>query len=73
MLNRREANLFAFSLRFPNFPLLPGKYKLCAHAMDPEGMRLFDTVEREFRVIGRTRELGLCRLEHEWQAGLPLK
>jgi lipopolysaccharide transport system ATP-binding protein len=71
LLNRQEANRFAFTLRFPNFSLLPGKYKLCAHAMDPEGMRLFDTVEREFRVVGRTRELGLCRLEHEWQASLP--
>jgi lipopolysaccharide transport system ATP-binding protein len=65
-LSRLAPNRFGFALRLFKLPLLPGKYTLRAHAMDPEGIRLFDTVEREFRVIGQTRELGLCRLEHEW-------
>ncbi|QBQ53527.1 ABC transporter ATP-binding protein [Nitrosococcus wardiae] len=71
VLNRRELKHFLFALTFPRLSLLPGKYKLCVHAMDPEGMRLFDVVEREFQVVGQTREIGLCRLEHEWQVGLP--
>ncbi len=54
------------TLRFPNLPLLPGLYTIRAHAMDPEGVRLFDTVERELQVHGKTRELGCVRLEHEW-------
>jgi lipopolysaccharide transport system ATP-binding protein len=37
-----------------------------AHALDPEGMRLFDTLERDLFVEGATRELGLCRLQHHW-------
>ena len=57
---------FAFKIQFPDLPLLPGKYKVRAHALDPEGMRLFDTVERELFVEGATRELGLCRLDYQW-------
>ena len=63
---RIDGHRFEFSLRFPDLPLLPGKYTVRAHALDPEGMRLFDTVEREMFVEGSTRELGLCRLDHQW-------
>ncbi len=66
---RIDANRFGFRLRFPDLPLLPGKYSIRAHALDPEGMRLFDTLERELFVEGATRELGLCRLSHRWGAG----
>jgi lipopolysaccharide transport system ATP-binding protein len=34
--------------------------------MDPEGLRLFDTVNTTVRITGQTRDYGLCRLEHEW-------
>lgn len=54
-------------LRFPDLPLLPGGYTLRAHAMDPEGLRVCDTVEQTFTVTGRSRELGLVRLQHEWR------
>ena len=57
---------YRFVLRFPALALLPGKYQVRAHAMDPEGMRMFDTVEEAFWVNGSTRELGLCRLPHQW-------
>jgi lipopolysaccharide transport system ATP-binding protein len=57
---------YAFSLRFPRLPLLPGKYCLRAHALDPEGVRLFDNVERPFVVEGATREVGLVRIDHAW-------
>ena len=57
---------FAFALAFAALPLLPGKYFVRAHALDPEGVRLFDNVERELVVTGTTRELGLVRLAHRW-------
>lgn len=65
-LNPLAENAFGFSLRLPNPPLLPGRYRLRVHALDPEGMRLFDTLERSFRIMGRSRELGYCRLPHVW-------
>ena len=63
---RLGENLFCYAIRFNALPLLPGRYVARSHAMDPEGMRLFDQVERTFDVVGDTREMGLCRLEHEW-------
>jgi lipopolysaccharide transport system ATP-binding protein len=57
---------YAFSLTLPRVALLPGKYLVRVHALDPEGVRLFDNVERSFVVTGSTRELGLVRLEHRW-------
>ncbi len=63
---------FEFGIEFPDLPLLPGSYELRAHAMDPEGLRLFDRVSREFSIRGETREMGFCRLAHHWhgpQAG----
>jgi len=57
---------FAFSLAFPRLPLLPGKYLVRAHALDPEGVRLFDNVEIPLLVEGATREMGLVRIDHDW-------
>lgn len=59
-------SLYGFCARFPNLQLLPGKYTIRAHAMDPEGLRLFDTVETTVRIVGHTRDYGLCRLDHAW-------
>ena len=63
---RVASRRFAFSLSFPELPLLPGKYLVRAHALDPEGVRLFDNVEQPFVVEGTTRELGLVRINHGW-------
>jgi lipopolysaccharide transport system ATP-binding protein len=63
---RVAADRYAFALRFSPLPLLPGHYRLRAHAADPEGMRLFDHHEAAFVVAGASRELGLCRLPHAW-------
>jgi lipopolysaccharide transport system ATP-binding protein len=60
---------FAFAISFHDLPLLPGRYRVRAHAMDPEGMRLFDTHEAPLVVAGTTRELGFCRLPHRWVDG----
>ncbi len=62
---------FSFAIRFAAIALLPGKYTMRVHALDPEGLRLFDTVETEFVVTGQTRDFGLVRLEHQWIAGRP--
>ncbi len=60
---------FAFAVRFGALSLLPGKYHLRVHVLDPEGLRLFDTLELEFVVTGQTRDYGLVELPHEWLAG----
>ena len=57
---------FGFELTLPGLALLPGKYTVRAHAMDPEGVRLFDNVERPFVVTGASREMGFVRLPHRW-------
>jgi lipopolysaccharide transport system ATP-binding protein len=62
---------YAYGLTLPRVTLLPGKYFVRAHALDPEGVRLFDHVERALVVTGETREMGLVRLEHRWDAGGP--
>ena len=64
--NRLADDRFEFSLTLPDLALLPGKYVVRAHALDPEGVRLFDHVERSFVVTGASREMGFVRLPHRW-------
>ncbi len=64
--NQIGSSEFGFCVRLPNLQLLPGKYIIRAHAMDPEGLRLFDTVITSVLITGQTRDYCLCRLEHEW-------
>ena len=52
---------------FDALPLLPGSYSVRVHVLDPEGVRLFDTRERDFVVRGESREFGLVRLSHRWR------
>jgi len=66
---RADDRHFAFAARFPALALLPGKYTVRIHALDPEGLRLFDTLEKDIVVTGRTRDYGLVRLAHEWRPG----
>ena len=60
---------FAFAVRFEALALLPGKYHVRVHSLDPEGLRLFDTVELSFVVAGETRDYGLVELPHSWLPG----
>ncbi len=55
-----------YGLEIDPSALLPGSYVLRLHAMDPEGLRVFDTVERAFTLRGASRELGCVRLPHRW-------
>jgi lipopolysaccharide transport system ATP-binding protein len=66
VLGERRGDRFAFSLTLTQLALLPGKYIVRLHALDPEAVRLFDHVERPFVVTGETRELGLVHLPHRW-------
>lgn len=63
-----EEGHFGAQLVLEDVRLQPGDYRLRAHAMDPEALRVFDTVERTFRVGGASREFGLVRLPHRWEA-----
>ncbi len=63
---RIDTNHYQFRLRFPDLSLLPGSYSIRGHCMDPEGLRVCDSVEKRFRVRGQSRELGFVRLPHEW-------
>jgi len=65
-LAKVTADLYAFEICFDELPLLPGKYVIRVHALDPEGVRMFDTIERRFEVIGETREKGLAHIRHYW-------
>ena len=64
--------LFGFEMVLRAIPLLPGKYGFRTHALDPEGLRLFDTVETPFAVKGRSRDYGFVELPYEWSPGGPL-
>ena len=47
-------------------PLLPGSYIVRAHVLDPEGVRVCDSMETSLTVSGKSLELGSVRLQHEW-------
>ena len=66
---RVDERHFRFDLLFERMPLLPGSYSIRGHAMDPEGLRLCDTVEIRFTVTGESREMGMIRLPHRWTHG----
>lgn len=57
---------YRWRMQFDDLPLLPGSYLLAVHALDPEGVRMFDTLERGLTVRGQSRELGMVRLAHRW-------
>jgi lipopolysaccharide transport system ATP-binding protein len=67
--NRIGLCKYAFRVRFPNIPLLPGSYVLRGHTMDEFGLRLIDTAIIEVRVTGKTRAHGLVTVPHRWENG----
>jgi len=64
------AGLYRFELGFPDLRLLPGSYRLRAHALDETGTRLYDTVQLNFRVQGDSAPgpRGLVGLPHRFVA-----
>jgi lipopolysaccharide transport system ATP-binding protein len=63
---RESQRRYRFRIDFDALTLLPGQYTLKLHALDPEGLRLFDTEVRELVIRGHSRELGIVRLAHRW-------
>jgi lipopolysaccharide transport system ATP-binding protein len=63
---RLGAGEYACELVFDALALLPGSYTVRVHPMDPEGVRVFDTLERVVTIRGATREFGMVRLSHRW-------
>ena len=68
---REGDNVYSVEIAFDALALLPGAYALKAHPLDPEGVRLFDTLERGLTVRGESREFGLVRLQHAWHGCAP--
>lgn len=63
----KQGERFVCRLRIPAYALLPGDFLLRVMALDPEGVRLFDMVNRHFQVTGESREMGLVRLPIQWE------
>jgi lipopolysaccharide transport system ATP-binding protein len=63
---RSADNEYVSELEFSDLALLPGSYTIRVHPLDPEGVRVFDTMERGLIVRGASREFGLVRLAHRW-------
>ena len=68
VLEEESPHYFVFELKFSDPILLPGVYEIRAHAMDPEGFRMYDEMNRQLVVGGETREMGVCRLNHSWNS-----
>ena len=66
-LTRLADGDFGFRFELERIALLPGRYVLRAHAMDPEGLNVWDDHEWLFTVTGERREMGLVHLEHRWR------
>jgi lipopolysaccharide transport system ATP-binding protein len=64
---RIDDQRYRFRLRFLSLPLIPANYLVRLHAMDPEGLRLFDTVERSVVVRGVVRFLGSVEFARAWE------
>jgi lipopolysaccharide transport system ATP-binding protein len=61
-----SAREYHYSIQFNRLELLPGRYLLRGHVMDPEGLRVCDTLERELRIRGESTQFGMVRLDHQW-------
>jgi lipopolysaccharide transport system ATP-binding protein len=61
-------DIYRAQVRFVANPLLAGSYELKVHAVDTEGVRLFDTLTRQLTVRGESREFGFVRLPHVWES-----
>ena len=61
-------NCYFAELHFLNLELLSGHYFISLATGDEQGMMAFDIWKDfyAFTVIHKTRELGICRLDHQW-------
>ncbi|MEM9531834.1 MAG: ABC transporter ATP-binding protein [Pseudomonadota bacterium] len=59
---RLAPSRFEFRLKLDLSVLQPGEYRVTGHAMDPEALRLFDTVVRDFTLPGETTGEGFLKV-----------
>jgi lipopolysaccharide transport system ATP-binding protein len=59
-------------LRFPRLALMSGAYALSVFLLDEHGLHVYDRRVRTctFFVEQLVQQLGLCYLEHQWEAGV---
>lgn len=63
----RGSGIFRTSIRFREFPLLGGAYKIVFFLLDETGICVFDKAESPlFTVHTAEKEWGVCRLPFEW-------
>lgn len=60
---RIDGHHYRFRLQLDLSGLLPGSYRVTAHAMDPEALRLFDTVVRQIEIPGDVVDQGFLDLQ----------
>ena len=67
--NRIGPGRYAFRFVLLRNTLLPGKYKIKAHTLDEHGLRLFDSIEADIVIGGKSLDHGLVWLQHDWWPG----
>ena len=60
---RISVNRYRFDVCFELDDLKPGRYTVSGHAMEPEGLRLYDTVTRKFELPGDANGKGYLKLD----------
>jgi len=58
---------YRYRLCFSNIGILPGRYALRVHSLDTQGLRLFQTIDRQITITGQSRASGLVFMPHSWQ------
>jgi len=59
-------HLFEYNITMQDIKLLPADFTIKAFAMDPECLRLIDTVDMPLRVQSETKESGLVQIQTDW-------
>ena len=69
-VNLDEAGNFAIKFRLPKLQLLSGKFSVYLYLLDGGGIHIYDKRENtlDFSVRHDSREVGVSRLSHEWEA-----
>lgn len=55
-----------YQINMPQLMLIPGRYEFRFHTMTPDNIQMIDTYEKQLRVSGKSRELGVVQLTTEW-------
>ncbi len=58
---------YRYRLCFSKIAMLPGRYALRVHSLDTQGLRLFQTIDRQITITGQSRASGLVFMPHSWQ------